>query len=228
MEVKFLREVLFGGMTSNGFRLGTALTGGWFWVRSSGCVLLFRASSIEQENFDEILTVTDKDAEQISPPGYLTHGAGETYFYLVRRVNLCGALEETLEAIARVSIDSEGKLVQERPNGIAALSIEQNNGSMKLSYFYCPLGQKKEPACFKIYGDNGSGQIDYENPIAIIEYEGRGFYCYQSSQLQAGRYRFAVRAEDEDGVQDGFSGFAEIEVAGTNVPTPQILSAEGA
>lgn len=226
MEVKYLKDALFGGMTNNGFKLGTVLTGGWFWVRRCGCLLLFRAISIEKLNASDILTVADKDAERISPPGYLQHRAGETYFYVVRRVNLCGALEQTLEAIARVSIDSEGKLAQQRPNSIAALSIEQNQGSVKLSFCYCPLWQRKKPALFKIYSDNGSGQIDYENPIATIEYERKGFYCYQSSQLSTGRYKFAVRAEDEDGVQDGCSGFAEIEAAGANVPTAQILSAE--
>jgi len=95
-----------------------------------------------------------------------------------------------------------------------------------LSWCYCPLGQKKGPMCFKIYGDIGSGQINYENSIETIEYEGRGLYCYQSNQLQAGRYKFAVRVQDEDGVQDGFLGFAEIEVADASVPSAEILSAE--
>lgn len=211
MEAAWLKEALFAGQTSNAFKLGTVLGLGWFWYRLSGCSVLYRGDSMETIDFTDILTVAEAGTEQIGPPDYVPHSGGSTYFYVVRRANLCGCQEHTLSAAVKVSIDAEGGLAQPQPNTIFEVSAEQAGGSkVQLTWFYCPLDQKSAAVCFKIYRDTGSGQIDYENPVATIGYAGRRFYSYRSDVLEAGTHLFVIRAEDAAGVQD--SSLAKIRV----------------
>jgi len=53
----------------------------------------------------------------------------------------------------------------------------------------------------KIYCDNGTGQINYENSLATVSYAGQRFYSYTSNVLDTGTYLFAIKAEDSAGVQ---------------------------
>jgi hypothetical protein len=112
METRFLKDALFSGMTSNAYKLGTVLSLGWFWMRTAGCSTLYRGPSMEKVDFDNLLVVAELNADTISPPDYLPHDNGSTYFYIVRRVNGCGYQEHTLSAAVRVSLDTEGNLAE--------------------------------------------------------------------------------------------------------------------
>jgi hypothetical protein len=211
METKFLKDALFGGMTSNAFKLGTALTLGWFWPRVNGCAVLYRGLSIEEVDFDNVLAVDKIDASQINPPDYVGHEANTAYFYVVHRVNNCGSEEQSLAAAVKVVIDEDGNLAPAEPNDIFLVKAGQvEGGKVRLIWFYSPLEQRSKPLCFKIYCDGGTGQIDYRDAVAVISYMGRKFYSYQTNALQAGRYLFVVRAKDAEGVDDG--SFAEVKV----------------
>lgn len=202
-EKTWIRDAFFNGMNANAFKLGTVLTSGWFWTRVNGCTALYRGFSIEQIDFDNILVVSEPDAEQIISPSFVSHEAGSICFYIVRRFNNCGSQERTLSAAAKVSIKSDGSLKEPQPNRIFAVRALQTDGNrLRLVWFYCPLEQKLPPECFKIYFDNKSGQINYENPLTAIEYQGRKFYSYVSSELSSEEYLFAVRAESAEGIQD--------------------------
>ena len=227
METKFLKDALFNGMTSNAFKLGTVLALGWFWPRVNGCAVLYRGLSVEVVDFDNILAAGEIGASQISPPSYIGHQASTTYFYVVHRVNNCGSEEQSLSAAVRVVIDEDGDLAPAEPNDIFLVKVRQVEGSkVKLVWFYSPLEQGSKPSCFKIYYDGRTGQVDYQNAVAVITYVGRKFYSYQTNMLQAGRYLFVVRAEDAEGVDDG--SFAEVGV-GITAECPaaiDILSAQ--
>jgi len=227
IERSWLREALFNGMTAHAFKLGTTLSLGWFWVRAAGCSVLYRGPSMERIDFTNILTVAEQDACEISPPSYILHNSGSTYFYVIRRFNNCGYQELTLAAAAKVSIDASGELEKPQPNNIFNSKAEQVNGNrIQLVWFYCPLEQKSQPICFNIYYDGGTGQIDYENPLAKIGYEGQRFYSYQSGALSAGGYLFTVRAEDVDGIENSPSARLRIQLDTTNPDVIGILSAE--
>ena len=227
METKWLKEALFSGMTSNAFKLGTVLTLGWFWPRVGGCSVLYRGSSMETINFDDVLAVAEVDTEQISPPSYVQHNNSSIYFYVVRRANNCGYMEHTLAAAVKVSIDADGNLALPQPNNIFEAIAEQVSGNrVQLAWFYCPLGQQSAPVCFKVYYDSGTGQIDYENPIATIRYAGRKFYSYQSSSLNAGTYLFAIRAEDAAGTENSSLAQLKIQLDTTSPDAVDILSAK--
>lgn len=227
MEAAWLKEALFAGQTSNAFKLGTVLGLGWFWYRLSGCSVLYRGSSMETIDFANILTVVGAEAEQIGPPDYVPHSGSSTYFYVVRRANLCGCQEHTLAAAVRVSIDAEGELAQPQPNTIFEARAEQAGGSkVKLTWFYCPLDQRSAVACFKVYYDAGTGQIDYENPVAIIGYAGRRFYSYRSDALEVGTHLFAIRAEDAAGEQDGSLARIRVQLDAGSPNAVEILGVE--
>lgn len=227
VERQWLREALFGGMTANAFKLGTVLTGGWFWMRRSGCSVLYRGPSMQQIDFASILAVAEQNAISISPPNYFPHQSNSTYFYVVRRFNNCGYQERTLAAAVKVAIDAEGNLVVPKPNNIFAWRLDQVDGNkIQLIWFYCPLEQKSKPESFRIYYDSGTGQIDYQNPMATINYQGRKFYSFRTSSLTAGEYLFAIRAENANGIENNSLAQLAVQISNTPPDTIEILSAQ--
>jgi len=226
METMWLREALFGGMTCNGFKLGTVLNMGWFWSRVSGCSVLYRGCSMEAIDFARILSVAEPDADEISPPCYIQHEEAAVYFYVIRRANNCGDQEYSLNASVKVLIDADGNLAPRQSNNIFRAGAKQAADSkVLLVWHYCPLEQESEPASFKVYYDGGTGQVDYENPLAVISYTGRRFYSYTTNTLSTGRYLFSIRAKDAAGTEN--ESFAQIEVQlGAECPNAvDILSA---
>lgn len=227
VELNWLKDALFNGMTSDSLKLGTTLTLGWFWTRIAGCSALYRGSVIEQINFDTILNVGQNDACEISPPDYLPHESSSTYFYVVRRYNHCGYQEQTFAAVAKVSIDAEGRLDKPLPNKIYTANAEQvDTDKIRLTWSYCPLDQVSKPMFFNIYHDSRTGQIDYENPLAIISYQGQKFYSYESGSLETGKYLFAIRAEDSDGNENNSLVCLSIELDDKCPDSVDILEVE--
>ena len=227
VELNWPAEALFNGMTANALKLGTALSLGRFWVRVAGCSALYRGPSMEQIDFEAVLAVAERDACEISPPDYLPHDSSSTYFYVVRRYNHCGYQELTLATAAKVSLDAEGELDKLQPNNIFAARAEQvDTDKVRLTWFYCPLEQESQPSCFNVYYDNRTGQIDYENALAVISYKGQKFYSYESDPLEPGRYLFAIKTEDAAGTKCSSSAHLAIEIDGTEPDAIDILQAE--
>ena len=174
---------------------------------------------MEAVDFESPLAVRDIDAAEISVPVWLSHAGDTDYFYVARRANGCGVEEKTLSAAVKVSIGPDGNLRKDGPNEVFGLTARViDSDKVELSWFYCPLEQKAEPACFDVYGDSGDGVIDYENELASIEYKGRLFYSYTSPSLEAGRYVFAVRAVAADGTDDGSHRSVAVQII-TQQPT---------
>ena len=227
VELNWLRDALFNGMTSNAFKLGITLSLGWFWIRITGCSVLYRGPGIGEIDFDTVLAVVETNACEISPPDYLPHENSSTYFYLIRQYNHCGYQEHTLSASAKVSLDTDRDLDKPKPNKIFAARAEQiDTDKVRLTWFYCPLEQDSNPACFNIYYDSRTGQIDYENPLAVIRYKGQKFYSYESGQLEPGRYLFAIRTKNADGNENSSSACIVIELSAKEPDEINILQAK--
>ena len=178
-------------------------------------------------DFAHILAVSEPDDCEISPPGYITHSSGATYFYIIRRFNSCGCQENTLAAAVKVSIDSNGELTEPKPNKVFnSISRSVGGDKVRLTWFYCPLKQESPPVCFNIYYDSRTGQIDYQNPIAAISYQGRKFYSFQSSTLEAGGYLFAIRAVDATGIENNTLMRLKIQLEPAAIDAINILRAE--
>ena len=201
-ETVWLTDALLNGMTAQALKLGTALTRGWFWVRREGCSAIYRGPGIGAVDFGTILTVVEPHVRTLTLPTYLSHEPGSTHCYVVRRFNSCGHQELTTAAAVTVGIGPDGKLIDPAPNAVFGLQAERTDGNrIRLRWFYCPLDQKAAPEAFKVYGDGGTGQVDFDTVLATIRYAGRRFYRYQTSALEAGGYTFVVRAEGPDGAE---------------------------
>ena len=194
MEGKWLQDALFGPMGSNAFKLGTALSQGWFWMRPSGCMTLYRGASVDTVDFEIVLAVNDADADSISLQS-AAHSPNSVYYYILRRANCCGDEEMSLNVAVRVGFDSNGDLVAVGCNGIFDIKAQQIAGPRAaVLWYYCPAGQGQECGGFEVYGDNGSGTIDYNNAIETIDYIGPRFYAFESSVLGGGQYQYCIRA----------------------------------
>jgi hypothetical protein len=227
IERQWLTDALFNGMTDSALKLGTILSSGWFWTRPSGCSVLYRGTSMEQIDFANILAVVEQDTGSMSPPSFVRHNSDSTYFYILRRFNNCGCQERTLQASVKMTFDADGNLARSQPNNIFAARADQVDGDkVQLVWFYCPLEQSSQPALFKIYCDGGTGQIDFENPIAEIRYHGIKYYGYITDTLSAVRYLFAIRVEDVSGMQNNSSAQIIIQISTESPDTPEILSVE--
>jgi hypothetical protein len=201
-ETVWLTDALLNGMTAQAFKLGTALTRGWFWVRREDCAAIYRGPSPDAVDFGSILDVVEPHLQATTLPTYLSHEPGSKHCYVVRRFNSCGHQELTTAAAVMVSIGPDGKRVDPAPNAVFGLKAKRIDGNgIRLRWFYCPLDQGAAPEVFKVYGDGGTGQVDLETPLATVSYEGRRFYHYQANASADGRYTFVIRAQSASGTE---------------------------
>ena len=211
MDGKFFNS-LFEGDSANGVKLGMGLTGGDFWPRPAGCQNLYRGESINTVDFDNLIAVVD--ADEGSVVSNASHQAGENYLYVLRRANCCGDEDKSLTAAVKTTFDGEGDLEGPFCNRAFGLKICQLEGlKAKLLWFYCSINQTQVPDCFNVYGDGGSGQIDYENAIASVDYSGPRCYEFQTGVLSEGRHMYCVRAVSESGSEEDFSGVVKIQIS---------------
>jgi hypothetical protein len=227
IERQWLTDALFNGMTANAFKLGMVISCGWFWVRPNGCTVLYHGTAMEKIDFTNILSVAEQKTESMSLPDFIPQNNNSTYFYVIRRFNNYGCQERTLQAAVKIEIDTEGNLAEPLPNNIFAWRADQVDGNkVQLIWFYSPLEQMSKPVHFKVYYDGGTGQIDYENPIATIGYQGRKFYCWQSEALPGNKYLFTVKAEDINGIENNSLEQLAIDIVGDGSDEIEILKVE--
>jgi hypothetical protein len=226
MEKTWLRDALTTGMSVNAIKSGTVLTLGWFWARLHGCYVLYRRESVEEIDFGNIVGVCNLNAPEIRLTG-LAHVMNTTYFYVLNSVNCCGHRESTFGAVTELEIDNRGDLLSGRPNSITEVRVLQVEGlKAVLEWYYCPLNQRAKAVRFKIYGDSGSGQVDYQNPLSIIEYNEQRFYRYPSDLPGLGRYLFVIRAADSNGVENKSSAHIRLDAAVTKPAPANIISTQ--
>lgn len=225
LEKTWLMDISSNGMTGNAVKLGTVLSMGWFWMRNNGCDALYRGMNIEQIDFKNILRIVEPDTESILPPVFCEHENDMSYFYIVRHFNKIGIVEQTIRATVKVSLDSNGNIKVNRPNAIFTLNAKILEDSIvRLEWFYCPLEQKSIPNCFRIYFDNGSGQVDYENSIAEVHYTNRNVYHFVSQSLDTKAYLFAIKAENLDGFESISATQIKVQMPNNNPLSIEILN----
>jgi hypothetical protein len=227
IDASWRKEALLNGMTDVAVKLGTVLTQGWFWTRRAGCSAVYRGADMADAQAGALVCVAPVDAKQIALPTYLSHEAGATCCYIVRRFNSCGQQDRTTGAAVVVRTGPDGRLAPPAPNALFHLKAGQIAGNrVECTWFYCPLDQEAAPHVFNIYWDSGTGDVDFVNPIAVLPYEGRKFYRYQSEPLEDGRYIFAVRAESVTEMERLPQAIAEYEIKAVTLGEPGILDVE--
>jgi len=203
------------GDFGNGRLLRQSLVEGEFWTLMGGCYCVYRGEGAQEViDYGRIVALTCEEG-LLEIPDNITHQAGKQYYYAARRVSGTGKSEQGTMAVVRLTLDEEGKALPARPNCVSELQGQAANaGRMRVSWWYWPIGQEVRPEYFAVYGDNGSGSIDYDNPQGLVEYRGANFYSYLSSAGQEGvRYRFSVRSlagAADGGGDDGNAAWVEI------------------
>ena len=202
MEAEFF-DSLYGGDSAKGAKLCMGLTEGDFWVRSLGVQLLYRGQDINDIDFSRIVAASDMDDDTFE---ILSGQPLSRWYFVVRRANCCGREEKTLSATVRVEFDNLGNLIERGCNKVFTIAAEQCEGDrVLLKWFYQPIHQAKKTSRFKIYSDNGTGQINYQAAIGSISYIGRKFYRFITSELTGSSCRFCIRAVATDNSDDGFA-----------------------
>ena len=225
MDVKFF-DSMYEGDSSNGVKLGMGLTGGDFWPRVMGCQNLYCGDCFYEVDFKNILLVTDLDTKLIDP-GQITHEPDTTYLYVLRRANCCGEEEQSLAAVIKVEFDADGNLVEPCCNNILSIRAEQfKEQSVRLVWYYCPVNQQSQCICFKVYFDNGSGVVDFENELCTVNYTRPGLYCYETDVLTGDEYIFCVKAVSDAAVINGLSGEISVQISHSAPPDVGLLFAE--
>jgi hypothetical protein len=220
MEVKFF-DSLYGGDSAQGTKLCMGPTEGDFWSRPVGVQLLYKGQNSGDIDFCRIITTSniDGDVLEISSGQPLSR-----WLYVARRVNCCGVEEETLCAAVMVELDSLGNLVERSCNKVFMVDAKQVGGNrVKLLWFYQPIHQVKKISRFKIYCDNGTGIIDYQNPIGGLSYAGRKFYEFISDELRGDVYKFCIKAVAADDTDDGFAGQIIVQIDRQSPDNVQLL-----
>jgi hypothetical protein len=202
MEAKFF-DSLSGGDSAAGLKLCMGLTEGDFWVRPAGAWLLYKGQDANDIDFDRIIAASNiNDDFKISSGGPLS-----CFIYVVRCVNCCGIEEKTLSASVTVEFDALGNLIKRACNKVFMVTATRcAGGRISLKWFYQPIHQAKKISKFRIYGDSGTGQIDYQTAIGSVNYIGRKFYQFVTNELAGDNYKFCIRAVAADSCDDGFTG----------------------
>jgi hypothetical protein len=227
IEASWRREVILNGMTDTAVKLGTLLTQGWFWMRRSGCSVVYRGVDVPDVTSGMIVCVAAADAGQAPVPVYLPHESNSTCCYLVRRFNSCGYPDRTTHAAASARFGPDGRIVAAPANSPLDLRAEPAAGNkVWLTWFYSPLDQATAPQVFRIYGDGGVGGIDFVHPLASLPYKGHGLYRLRSQSLDNGWHVFAVRAESAGDVDSSPQAIAGCELKACAIGEPGILNVE--
>jgi hypothetical protein len=131
--------------------------------------------------------------------------AGAVHWFGLRPVDDRGLESPTAEAECRLELDASGEVVPDRPAGALGIQAAPRPlGRARLTWRYRPGSAGVLPEVFRIFGDGGTGTIDYETPLGEVPFDaGRTWYAWDSPPLADGLdHLLAVRAVADGGVWD--------------------------
>ncbi len=128
--------------------------------------------------------------------------AGQSYLYALRNVNGIGVEEKSLGAVVRIDFDEGGGIVGKSCNVVSGIVAERFDGCrVKLSWYYSLLGGGALCESFCVYSNGGIVDVDYSEADGAVDFNGEGFYSFDSKALVDGVWRFCVGAVSVDGVE---------------------------
>ena len=161
-------------------------------------------------------TGTDPDLLDYSEPWAYT-GPGITqlvsgpldapavHWFSIRPVDSREVESPLAQGEVRLELDDQGQAVPDRPAGVLAMSARPlPGGCAKVTWSYRVGRTGVLPQVFRIFGNGGSGDINYAMPLGEAPYRpSESFYCWTSSPLAGGsEHQLAVRTITADGVWD--------------------------
>ena len=194
------------GYTPAGIANGVTATNGWSFPRMNGGYNLYRAQGVGAPiDLANPVGSAGASAASISNFSWRSHRAEDTYGYAVSSIG-GGGVESGLSHPTRIAeFDVTGGLIGLGPNSPAGLTVTPlAAGRFELHWIYISEGQEAAPSLFRVYTNDASGPVDYQNAIGSVSYAaGKMHYAFTTAPYdQDARYTFAVRAESSGGVQD--------------------------
>lgn len=130
---------------------------------------------------------------------------------------------------ARLELDTQGEQVPDRPAGaLAVVARATTLGTARLQWCYRVGRLGVAPLAFRIFGDGGTGVINYTTPLGEVPYRsGQSWYTWTSGQLAGGaEHQLAVRAVTAEGVWDEQPAVARVTPDATPPAAVDALEAE--
>ena len=131
--------------------------------------------------------------------------AGAVHWFSVRPIDDRDVESPLAQGELRLELDNQGQQVPDRPAGVLALSARPLPGGCAQIEWSYRVGQAGVlPQVFHIFGDGGSGTINYAAPLGETAYSpSESSYRWTSGQLAGGAaQQLAVRAITAGGVWD--------------------------
>jgi len=131
--------------------------------------------------------------------------AGAVHWIGIRPVDAREVAAPVTQTEARLELDEAGSRVPDRPAGVLVLSVRPlPAASARLTWSYRTGSSGVVPQVFRIFGDSGTGQINYSTPLGEVPYrESQAGYAWTSGPLATGvQHQLAVRAVAADGTWD--------------------------
>jgi hypothetical protein len=211
------------GWTPAGIANGVCATVGFSFPRIKGGYNLRRGEGGVAGAADRIVGAAGFDATAIRTFPWLTHAPSAVHSYRLCAVGGGGMENDGLATLINEAFDAGGNWVGGYPNAPADLRVTSlAGGRFLVKWTYPRADRRAEPGEFRVYSDDGAGQIDFGTPAACVAYRrGRFHYEYVSEPFGHGmRVRWAVRAATAAGVEESnvlqAEGWAEAQPPAAN------------
>jgi hypothetical protein len=156
-------------------------------------------------------------------------GAAAVHWFGIRPVDVDGRESPVTQGEVRLELDGGGAAVPDRPAAPLALHAEPlPAGEVLLRWRYRVGCSRLAPEVFRIFGDGGTGAIDYETPLGETPYvAGRTWHAWTGGPLAPGIvHELAVRAVAAGEVWDDARAVAQVTPDAAPPGAVDALSAE--
>lgn len=208
MDNRFYRSALNNGFDSHGMKLGTILGRGWFWFRRGGCRVVYREGS--GAGGGVLAGVLGSGERRFCMPSWLVHRPGRRFVYRVCSVNGWGAAEKNVRGQLQLEAGIDGRVIS-RCERVFGLQVRVGSAGAQIVWYFAGSAGRSLPEKFCVYGDNGSGVIDWQECLGEVMFAGRRYYSVDVDLDGPGRYRWAVRSQGKE-AGDYADAFVEADV----------------
>ena len=155
--------------------------------------------------------------------------AAAVHWFGIRPVDAREVASPTSQGEAHLELDEQGGRMPERPAGALAICGRPLPAARaRLTWGYRVGRSGAAAQVFRIFGDGGSGEIDYDSPLGEVPYSPpQAAYAWTSEALAAGiQHQLAVRAIAANGTWDAQPAIALVTPDSTPPVEVDSLEAE--
>jgi hypothetical protein len=190
MNTKFLSG-LFEGDCTAGYRLSMGITGGDFWPRPAGCIVVYiGADNTANIDLDVPVAVVQPGIKEICLPKWIIFKPGGFTCYIVRSVNGQGAETESDDCMAVINFTEAGlPRVVAGPAGIFETGVAGDSQKI-LTWLFHASEIVKSGSEFQVFSENSS------EPLCTVPFSGSREYSAQVPS--AGSYSIRLVCGDKE------------------------------